>query len=91
MDGKRIKCGKKERRKTKEKTHHRKHASVYMGGLRTIIQSMSDEDELILQMIRIAKAHKKWNVQRRHVVVCWKTFYTTVMRKSPPLMPVPST
>ncbi|KAJ1371143.1 Globin [Parelaphostrongylus tenuis] len=46
----------------------KKHASVYMCWLRSTVHSMSDDDRLIPQMIRIAKAHKKWNVHRRHVM-----------------------
>ncbi|VDL79227.1 unnamed protein product [Nippostrongylus brasiliensis] len=46
----------------------RRHASVYMCGLGAIIHSMKHENELALQMTRIAKAHIKWNVHRSHVV-----------------------
>ncbi|XGW30457.1 hypothetical protein V3C99_009435, partial [Haemonchus contortus] len=45
----------------------RRHASVYMCGLTAIIHSMNREDELEVQMKRIAKAHVKWNVHRSHV------------------------
>ncbi|CAD6187005.1 unnamed protein product [Caenorhabditis auriculariae] len=46
----------------------RRHASVYMCGLRQIIDSMGNEEELAAQLSRIALAHIKWNVQRYHVV-----------------------
>ncbi|ETN74914.1 globin [Necator americanus] len=46
----------------------RRHASVYMCGLGAIIHSMNNENDLALQMNRIAKAHIKWNVHRKHVI-----------------------
>ncbi|KAJ1351683.1 Globin, partial [Parelaphostrongylus tenuis] len=42
----------------------REHASVYMCWLRSTVHSMSDDDKLIPQMIRIAKVHKNRNVHR---------------------------
>ncbi|PIO61111.1 hypothetical protein TELCIR_17375 [Teladorsagia circumcincta] len=39
-----------------------------MCGLGAIINSMNRENELALQMNRIAKAHIKWNVHRVHIV-----------------------
>ncbi|EYC43805.1 hypothetical protein Y032_0480g2236 [Ancylostoma ceylanicum] len=46
----------------------RRHASVYMCGLGAIIHSMKNENDLAVQMNRIAKAHIKWNVHRTHVI-----------------------
>ncbi|CAB3397305.1 unnamed protein product [Caenorhabditis bovis] len=46
----------------------RRHASIYIKGLGTIIESMRDEEELTKQLTRIAVAHIKWNVQRNHVI-----------------------
>ncbi|KAE9421468.1 hypothetical protein Angca_002235 [Angiostrongylus cantonensis] len=60
----------------------RRHASVYMAGLRNIIHSMSNEDELILQMIRIAKAHKKWNIHRRHVMTMLQPLLETLQESN---------
>ncbi|CAJ0569080.1 unnamed protein product, partial [Mesorhabditis spiculigera] len=45
----------------------RRHASVYINGLKEIIHAMDDEDELSLHLNRIARAHIKWSVQRYHV------------------------
>ncbi|KAK5975028.1 GLOBIN domain-containing protein, partial [Trichostrongylus colubriformis] len=46
----------------------RRHASVYMCGLGAIIHSMNRENDLAIQMNRIARAHIKWNVYRIHIV-----------------------
>ncbi|PIO72258.1 globin [Teladorsagia circumcincta] len=46
----------------------RRHASVYMCGLGSIIHSMNRENDLAIQMNRIAKAHIKWNIHRIHIV-----------------------
>ncbi|CAI4228115.1 unnamed protein product [Auanema sp. JU1783] len=45
----------------------RRHSSVYMAGLRSIIHSMNKETELADQLMRIAKAHIKWNIHRSHI------------------------
>lgn len=47
----------------------RRHASVYMAGLRSIIYSMDAKNELAAQLNRIAKAHIKWNIHRSHIQV----------------------
>ena len=44
-----------------------------MCGLRSIIDSMQSENELAEQLNRIARAHIKWNVQRKHVFVGFKS------------------
>lgn len=51
----------------------RRHASVYMCGLGAIIHSMKHENDLAVQINRIAKAHIKWNVHRMHIVVGFDT------------------
>ncbi|CAJ0953372.1 unnamed protein product, partial [Mesorhabditis belari] len=45
----------------------RKHASVYMCGLRQIIYSLENEKDLADHLNRIARAHIKWSVYRHHV------------------------
>ncbi|KAF8371033.1 glb-14 [Pristionchus pacificus] len=46
----------------------RRHASVYMKGLRAIIDAMDDEISLAEQLKRIARAHIKWNIHKAHVM-----------------------
>ncbi|GMR49105.1 hypothetical protein PMAYCL1PPCAC_19300, partial [Pristionchus mayeri] len=46
----------------------RRHASVYMKGLRAIIDAMDDEISLAEQLKRIARAHIKWNIHKSHVM-----------------------
>ncbi|GMT24591.1 hypothetical protein PFISCL1PPCAC_15888, partial [Pristionchus fissidentatus] len=46
----------------------RRHASVYMTGLRSIIDAMDDEISLADQLKRIARAHIKWNIHKVHVM-----------------------
>lgn len=47
----------------------RKHAVVYMGGLKTIIDGMDDDDRLKDALKRIAQAHVKWSIYKVHLVV----------------------
>ncbi|KAH7702586.1 Protein GLB-14 [Aphelenchoides avenae] len=46
----------------------RKHAIVYMGGLRAIIDNMDDDEKLNKALRRIAFAHVKWNIHKRHLM-----------------------
>ncbi|KAH7713618.1 CRE-GLB-14 protein [Aphelenchoides avenae] len=45
-----------------------KHASIYMGGLRTIIENMDDDKNLNRVLRRIAYAHVKWNIYKYHLM-----------------------
>lgn len=45
-----------------------KHAKVYMKGLENIILSLTDEEELCQTLQKIAKAHTKWNIHKKHVM-----------------------
>ncbi|KAK0390209.1 hypothetical protein QR680_019433 [Steinernema hermaphroditum] len=47
----------------------RRHAQVYMTGLRTIIDAMDDDAKLTASLKRIAKAHIKWNIHKSHLMV----------------------
>ena len=46
-----------------------KHAAVYMRGLRTIIDNMDDNDRMIRALRKIAHAHVKWSVYKKHITV----------------------
>ncbi|TMS38185.1 hypothetical protein L596_004961 [Steinernema carpocapsae] len=46
----------------------RRHATVYMKGLRTIIDAMDDDTKLTASLKRIAKAHIKWNIHKSHLM-----------------------
>uniref|UniRef100_A0A1I7YVA0 GLOBIN domain-containing protein n=1 Tax=Steinernema glaseri TaxID=37863 RepID=A0A1I7YVA0_9BILA len=46
----------------------RRHAQVYMKGLRTIIDAMDDDAKLTASLKRIAKAHIKWNIHKSHLM-----------------------
>ncbi|KAK0398593.1 hypothetical protein QR680_002659 [Steinernema hermaphroditum] len=46
----------------------RRHAQVYMTGLRTIIDAMDDDAKLTASLKRIAKAHIKWNIHKSHLM-----------------------
>uniref|UniRef100_A0A914Z650 Globin family profile domain-containing protein n=1 Tax=Panagrolaimus superbus TaxID=310955 RepID=A0A914Z650_9BILA len=45
-----------------------KHAAVYMRGLRTIIDNMDDNDRMVRALRKIAHAHVKWCVYKKHIV-----------------------
>ena len=46
-----------------------KHAAVYMRGLRTIIDNMDDDTRMTRALRKIAYAHVKWNIYKKHIVV----------------------
>ena len=46
-----------------------KHAAVYMGGLRLIINSLDDDEKMTRALRKIAHAHVKWNIQKSHIMV----------------------
>ncbi|CAI5447918.1 unnamed protein product [Caenorhabditis angaria] len=43
------------------------HASVYMCGLKEIVEVMDDEEKLTYFMARIARSHVKWNINKYHI------------------------
>uniref|UniRef100_A0AC35EYM1 Globin family profile domain-containing protein n=1 Tax=Panagrolaimus sp. PS1159 TaxID=55785 RepID=A0AC35EYM1_9BILA len=45
-----------------------KHAAVYMRGLRTIIDNMDDNDRMVRALRKIAHAHVKWCVYKKHII-----------------------
>uniref|UniRef100_A0A0N5B969 GLOBIN domain-containing protein n=1 Tax=Strongyloides papillosus TaxID=174720 RepID=A0A0N5B969_STREA len=45
-----------------------RHAKTYMKGLEFIICSLTDEEKLYDSLQRIAKAHVKWNIHKKHVM-----------------------
>uniref|UniRef100_A0A0K0F0D4 GLOBIN domain-containing protein n=1 Tax=Strongyloides venezuelensis TaxID=75913 RepID=A0A0K0F0D4_STRVS len=45
-----------------------RHAKTYMKGLEFIICSLIDEEKLYDSLQRIAKAHVKWNIHKKHVM-----------------------
>ncbi|VDM49386.1 unnamed protein product [Toxocara canis] len=47
----------------------KRHAIVYMGGLRQIVESMDDDQKLAEQAYAIAKSHVKWGIQQFHIEV----------------------
>lgn len=47
----------------------RRHARVYMAGLRLIINSMSDDEKLETALRGIAHAHVKWHIHKYHLIV----------------------
>ncbi|KAE9556448.1 hypothetical protein FO519_000333 [Halicephalobus sp. NKZ332] len=44
-----------------------KHAAVYMRGLRTIIDNMDDDTRMTRALRKIAYAHVKWSVYKKHI------------------------
>lgn len=52
-----------------------KHAVVFMGGFRLIINALEDEEKLIKTLRLIAKSHVKWNIHKSHVMVY---FFATI-------------
>lgn len=47
----------------------RRHAKIYMGGLKLIINSMNDDKKLETVLRGIAQAHVKWHVYKHHLIV----------------------
>jgi hypothetical protein len=47
----------------------RRHARVYMAGLRLIINSMNDDEKLETALRGIAQAHVKWHIHKYHLIV----------------------
>ncbi|CAI2352379.1 unnamed protein product [Caenorhabditis sp. 36 PRJEB53466] len=43
------------------------HCSVYMSGLKEIVEVMDDEEKLTYFMARIARSHVKWNINKYHI------------------------
>ncbi|CAB3405987.1 unnamed protein product [Caenorhabditis bovis] len=43
------------------------HASVYMCGLKEIVEVMDDEEKLTYFIARIARSHLKWNITKSHI------------------------
>ncbi|ULT93449.1 hypothetical protein L3Y34_003144 [Caenorhabditis briggsae] len=43
------------------------HCSVYMAGLKEIVEVMDDEEKLTYFMARIARSHVKWNINKYHI------------------------
>lgn len=46
-----------------------KHAAIYMRGLRTIIDNMDDDTRMTRALRKIAYAHVKWNIYKKHIIV----------------------
>ncbi|KAI6174977.1 Globin family and Globin-like domain and Globin, structural domain-containing protein [Aphelenchoides bicaudatus] len=46
----------------------RRHARIYMAGLRLIINSMNDDDKLETALRGIAQAHVKWHIHKYHLI-----------------------
>uniref|UniRef100_A0AC34QAH0 Globin family profile domain-containing protein n=1 Tax=Panagrolaimus sp. JU765 TaxID=591449 RepID=A0AC34QAH0_9BILA len=45
-----------------------KHAAIYMRGLRTIIENLDDDDRITKALRKIAHAHVKWGIYKKHII-----------------------
>uniref|UniRef100_A0A0R3RLX9 GLOBIN domain-containing protein n=1 Tax=Elaeophora elaphi TaxID=1147741 RepID=A0A0R3RLX9_9BILA len=59
------------------------HGSVYMAGLRTIIDSMQDEEKLVETISKITAAHLKWRIYKYHIMNMLKEVIVTLQSYPP--------
>lgn len=56
----------------------KKHGMIYMAGLKSIIDSMQDEEKLVKTITKITAAHLKWHIYKNHIMACIQTFITII-------------